>query len=181
MSIYLEDLWTVFKRVDTIYFGNLALNLNEEEYSQYPENNFTSEIVRHFRNIMECNRCDYRDLIFQMDLRKQRLGLMPDLVLHRGNNNQDRQHICAEVKISPNATLKYDLGKLKIAISPQLNFDEAVLIVVNKPLRNTLVIIRKFIFDEKLTQSDMKKLYLFHATRTSKYNICYTRLVFDEI
>jgi hypothetical protein len=181
MSEYLEDLWIAFKWVDTIYFDNLALNHKEEVYSQYPENNFTSEIVRHYRNIMECKSCEYSDLIFQMDLRKSRQGLMPDLVLHKGNDNQSKQQICAEVKIFPNAQLKYDLLKLLTAISHQLNFDEAVLIVVNKPLENTLMIVRKFIADEKLSQENMKKLYLFHAIKKSKYNICYTRLVFDEI
>ena len=50
MNKYVIDLASAFMKVDINNYEWQALNNRGNDYTQEAENNFSSEIVRHFRN-----------------------------------------------------------------------------------------------------------------------------------
>ncbi len=103
MNKYLRDLSKSFKKVDVDLFQHQALNTEGFLYEQKAENNFTSELKHHFRNLMELpeNRDIYSGLICHFDIYKSLLGVpvRPDLVLHAAQENHTKQEIYIEVKL----------------------------------------------------------------------------------
>jgi hypothetical protein len=167
MNKYLIDLAYAFQKVKTEFYSWTALDGRARNYLQEGENNFSSEITRHFRNQMEKNRNTRyyagRNLMCHFDVRKARVHIQPDIVLHESPNNTHRQEFLAEVKIDENAALNADLTKLLIAISPVLDFKYAVMIVANKPLTATITEINLFKNNNQVSVGDQKKLYLYHS------------------
>jgi hypothetical protein len=164
MNKYLIDLAVALMRVSTDNYHWEALNIHNVEYQQEPENNFSSEICRHFRNLMESpnNAQYYHGLRCHFDVRKARVQLQPDIVLHHAPNDQHRQEIYAEVKVT-DAALDTDLNRLRRAISDELHFRFAVMIVVNKSIGNTITEIMDFIEENAIPIEDQVKLFLFHT------------------
>lgn len=177
MNKYMIDFAFAFQRVPLRFYEFPGLNARGE-YTQYLENNFTSEMARHFRNNKEYgpNIPYYENLELDFDIRKERLEMQPDLVLHAGNNNMDRQEIFAEVKTNPDYSLDDDLLKLFKAIQ-ELNFNYAVMIVVNKTFVATHnAISRCCQMNEMANPGIMHKLFLFHSVKnenniTANYTI----------
>lgn len=178
MNKYLQDLSIALQQVDPQYYTWQALNGTNEEYSQSSENNFTSEIIRHLRNLIinPQNEEFYRGLQLHFDVRKTRTNIQPDIVLHESPNNQNRQILYCEVKTNRNANLTTDLDKLFLAISNDLNYKNAVIIVINKNLNQTILQIKNYIESRYRSEEDLRKLYLFHATSNISFE---SRCFFD--
>lgn len=167
MNRYLIDLAWAFQQVPSRYYGNLALNENNDEYQQNLEHNFTSEIVRHFRNNMDSiyNTQSYYGLNLDFDINKARVGMKPDLVLHNKNNNNHAQVFFVEVKTNPNADLTSDILKLLRALT-ELEYDSAVMIVVNKEFNNAIRQINA-VMNQYIGWPFAKKLFLYHSCLTN--------------
>ena len=180
MNKYLIDLASAFQKVSVENYCWNALN-NDNGYEQEAENNFSSEIVRHFRNQMEKqeNKIYYKGLFCHFDVRKARVHLQPDIVLHESPENQQRQEFYCEVKVNSGANLENDLRKLSIAISEELKFKFAVMIVANKDLSETQNEINKFVKNQHI--ENLEKLYLFHGIPKENETICFTIESFDNI
>lgn len=181
MNQYLQDLENAFRLVRINYYRWEALRGNGLNYEQEAENNFSSEIIRHFRNNMERdeNRALYNGLDCHFDVRKTRMHLQPDIVLHESPSNRNRQIFYCEVKVKTDADLTDDLRKLKIAISNDLNFSNAVIIVVNKALEVVKEDIINFYNDSN--SNDLNKLFLFHGISNLGNSISFTTLNFSDI
>ena len=168
LNRYMRGFWNAFQSVDVRYFQLSAIGKNDQTYDQDAENNFTSELTRKFRNLMESpeNLFFYNGLVCDMDVLKGRTGdpIRPDLVLHGGQDNQYKQEIFAEVKVNKLVDLTNDFRKLERAISTDLNFNYAVMVVVNKSLQVTEQMILNFI-DERFAEVALRKLFLFHAVK----------------
>jgi hypothetical protein len=180
MNKYLIDLALAFQKVKIDFYSFEALN-NNGDYTQEAENNFSSEIIRHFRNLIEepINQIYYQSLVCHFDVNKQRFRMKPDIVLHNAPNNQLRQEFFCEVKIDSDAQLKDDLEKLLIAISSNLNFRYGIMLVANKSLENTLVSIRDFKKSE--ININWEKLYLFHSIPNGNGTLSFSYLSFQNI
>lgn len=170
MNKYLLDLAYSFQKVNIDNYQWKALNKNNDYYFQEAENNFSSEIVRHLRNLMDeqSNSPYYREkgLRCHFDVRKERVRICPDIVLHESPDNKEQQEFLVEVKITDIALIK-DLKKLKTAISKSLNFKNAVMIVANKPYSKTILEINEFIRSEGLSDDKLEKLHLYHAIKNN--------------
>ena len=163
MNIYLKDLELAFRNVHIDEYNCIALKPNGETYNQQPENNFSTKIIANLSEVMKRteNTDRYYNLRLHFDTLKYRINISPDIVLHESPENQERQIFLCEVKIDSNANLNEDLNKLKLAISNELNFESAVMIVANKTLISTQTcIIKKFSNDE---DENLKKLFLFNS------------------
>lgn len=165
MNEYLLDLRNAFESVSRAHYEVVGLNREGNRVLQPAENDFSRVVVTNWEEIArrEDRRNCYMDLQFNFDLDKLRVGIRPDIVLHNAPDNQDRQEICIEVKTSPAVELRRDLEKLIQAISNNLNFNNAIMIVVNKNLKSTLKIIRNFIRFSNLDEESLSKLYLYHG------------------
>lgn len=158
------DLAYAFTQVNPIYYGNEAINRDGIFYPQETENSFCAELYHQYKLVMESetNRAYYRRLILQFDILKLRMGIKPDLVLHMGQNNLRDQRLYVEVKTDPNAQLRDDLEKISIAVDSDLGFRNAVIIVVNKGLSNTISQIQQYFLNNPC--NNIRKLFLFHST-----------------
>lgn len=181
MNQYLQDFENAFRLVGINFYHWEALSDSGPDYEQCAENNFTSEIVRHFRNNMYRaeNRALYNGLECHFDVRKSRVHLQPDIILHESPSNQNRQIFYCEVKTRVDASLIDDLSKLQIAISADLNFNYAVIIVVNKGLE--LVKNDIFNFYNGSNSADLNKLFLFHGIPNPDSTISFTTASFNDI
>lgn len=121
---------------------------------------------------------EYRNLKCHFDVLKYRVIIQPDIVLHESTENQNQQVIYCEVKTNKNANLKDDLEKLKVAISEELNFDNAVMIVINKSLKQTENQIINIMKNE--SKENLKKMFLFHGIPINN-EIIYNIKNFSEI
>lgn len=168
MNKYLIDLAFAFQKVSMDCYKWNALNGNGNEYQQEAENNFTSEIVRHFRNLIDepSNGPYYKNLKCHFDVRKARVHLQPDIILHESPNNRKRQELFCEVKIDPNSDLTDDLNKLTTAVldysDDNLNFHFGVYIIANKSLIDVKNDIRSY-FEKNRCKKNIDRLYLFHG------------------
>jgi hypothetical protein len=181
MNQFLQDLESAFRLVRINFYRWDALRENGPIYEQEAENNFSSEIIRHFRNNMEReeNKVLYSGLDCHFDVRKARYHIHPDIVLHESADNQNRQILYCEVKVKTNANLTDDLRKLQIAISNNLNFNNAVIIVANKALKEVKDEICNFY--KGSNSVDLNKLFLFHGILNSDNTICFTTENFNNI
>lgn len=113
---------------------------------QRPEASFTAELYHQLRILQ--SEFNYDDLILHLDLGKYRLNrnnqnteikclnhfdrnnLRPDLVLHRAQNNIDKQLLICEIKMkgANGISVFYDLQKLIFYKSPRLKFKNAIII-----------------------------------------------------
>jgi len=157
---YMKDLWSAFYKIDKYFFFTEAINQRRQDVIQFPEQNLTSELIRHFRNNMETRQPDYKYLRFDFDLLKAAIGVRPDFVLHSSPRNRLNQLIFGEVKLK-NRGLFRDIDKLYTAIN-NLKFEDAVMIVVNPELRYTLRTIRNYKRRIGIIEFP-KNLWLFHA------------------
>ena len=170
MNKYLEDFAYAFTKVGVDYYSWWALN-SDKGYEQKAEINFSTELIRHFRNLMEeqGNLAHYEGLRIDADVTKARViykkkGIRPDIVLHAAAGNQDRQEFFAEVKLDSSAKLSDDLSKLIMAVSPTLNYKYGVMIVVNQSLQVTEGAIKNH---DRIVEQPLEKLYLFHAVKNA--------------
>lgn len=163
MNSYLKDLELAFRDVNVGDYNCIALKPGGETYNQQPENNFSTKIISNLSEVMKRteNTDRYYNLRLHFDTLKYRINISPDIVLHESPENQNRQIFLCEVKIDTNANLDDDLDKLKLAISNELNFENAVMIVANKTLISTQNFIIKKFSDEE--DENLEKLYLFHS------------------
>jgi hypothetical protein len=165
MPSYLGDLEAAFKQIRLEAYVTTGLNKKGKKYLQYPEIDFNSQLKSELEKIRIApkNEERYRGLTTHQDLLKNRLdpGMKPDLVLHAGPDNQDKQVLYVEIKTNPKSSLKKDLENLDKAVSTLLNFENGILIVANKSLDLTISTITKFIHESGV---DINKLFLFHGT-----------------
>jgi len=183
MDDYLLDLKIALQSVNYRFYNIPAYNRNGNPAVQQPEDNFCSELIRYLRNIKESTerRDSYSELNFDFNILKNRFGIQPDIVLHSGADNQNRQEIFIEVKTNSNAGFREDLNKLKIAISDELNFNHAVMIVINKNLKSTLRNIREFAQSSQLEDAELQKIFLFHAKCINANQIRYSFFSFNNL
>jgi hypothetical protein len=181
MPTFLEDLETAFKNISSEHYQSLGLRPNGESYMQYPETSFNFQLTFNFERLKNNpnNEERYRNLSLTPDRLKFGIDppLKPDLVLHGGGDNQQKQALYVEVKIDPRADLDKDLRALKRAISDELNFENAILIVANKSLNSTSRVINKFVQNNEL---ELSKLHLFHAVIEND-RINYLIVSFEEL
>lgn len=164
MNQYLQDLLYAFRNVNIANYKWNAINKNGVEYLQEAENNFSTEIIGNFRNLMRLpkNNHLYNNLKCHFDVLKARANMIrPDIVLHESPDNRNRQVFYCEVKIDSYCNLKEDLEKLIIAVSEDLVFENAVMIVANRTLQSTKEQIRNYMQNESIT--NLEKIFLFHA------------------
>ena len=185
MNSYMRDFRDAFFRVPDRYFLLRGFDADRELRDQEAEDNFTAELRHIFRTLMEHpeSRPRYEGLEMDMTPPKNIDGqiIRPDLVLHTEQFNQDRQLIFAEVKVGyDGADFVRDLTKLERAISIELKFRYAVMIVLNARLERTENHIRQFI-GERLTLQTLRQLYLFHAIRRENESPIYTIKNFRRI
>jgi len=149
MSIYLKDLWNAFKNVDKKYYSGLAFSnfsskydeLKKEEYKQFVERVFAYELYHQFRVIIINNSQQYDNLVLNGEITKNgfddtvlgKARIFPDMVLHKSNtdNSPKNQKLFIEIKVQPDARIGTDIKKLFVAVSPRLNFENAVFICIN--------------------------------------------------
>lgn len=183
MDEYLLDLKRAFQSVSHRFYNISALDRNGRIMIQQPEDNFCTELIRYLRNIQESDeRCSsYSGLNFDFSILKNRFGIQPDIVLHEGADNQNRQELFIEVKTNADSVFREDLNKLKIAISNELNYNHAVMIVINKNLISTLRNIREFVLSSQLNDEGLRKIFLFHAKSVHGNQIRYSYYSFDNL
>lgn len=178
MNEYLIDLKNAFKAVSQTFYNTPAYNRRGGIILQEPEDNFCAEIIHRFNNIKESTerRNSYNGLRIDFNLMKNRFNIQPDIVLHSGGDNQNRQEIYIEVKTYRYSDLEGDLNKLRIAISTDLNFNRAVMLVINKELHSTITDIEAFIQESHLREAELQKLFLYHgkciANNLIQYSFC---------
>jgi uncharacterized protein YjcR len=139
------DLMSAVTQVRADYFSSTGTRYDQTQYEQVTENSFTAELYHRFKNLMELNvNKDYYDnLIFQFDITKMAYGIRPDLVLHQNQANRNVQKMFIEVKTDTNADLTDDFNKLISATDNYLNFENAVMITVNRKYGELLNLIRQ--------------------------------------
>lgn len=182
MNQYLLDLEKSLHAVEPDDYCWTAVNAKDQKYLQSAENNFASEIKVHFRALMRMpeNMVRYHNLKFHFDVLKGSRMIQPDFVLHESPDNQNQQIFYSELKIDPNCSLKDDLEKLVYALSDDLNFENAVMIVANKTLRSAMSQIVKHVGNQD--DATLKKIFLFHAfPDKEKRIITYHRINFLDI
>lgn len=164
MNSYLMDLEDALKCVGVENYYWTTTNKNGNKYIQEAENNFSSEIIGYFRSTMRMpeNQNRYQNLKCHFDILKGRHEIIrPDIVLHEDPDNQNQQIFYCEVKIDTYCNLKEDLEKLSLAVSNQLNFHNAVMIVANRTLTSTIDQIKLYMQNE--LPENLEKIFLFHA------------------
>ena len=188
MDRYMRDFRDSFMDVRDRFFLLRGFDAERNIRDQEAEDNFTSELRHVFktRQARPENALFYEGLETDMTPQKNIYGVVikPDLVLHAEQDNQDRQLIFAEVKVGYDGEdLRGDLRKLERAISTELNFRYAVMIVVNESLSRTERHIREFVGD-RFSVNSLRQLYLFHAVRRDNnrpiYNIKNFRRIRSE-
>ncbi|MEF9477350.1 hypothetical protein OWR28_06095 [Chryseobacterium sp. 1B4] len=162
MNQYLKELYSAFREVGIENYYWNAISKNGENYIQEAENNFSTEIIGNFRNIMRLpqNQARYNNLKCHFDILKARVNLIrPDIVLHESTDNKNKQIFYCEVKIDSYCNLKEDLEKLIVAVSDDLSFENAIMIVANRTLVSTIKQIRNYMQNESATH--LKKFIYF--------------------
>ncbi|MFP5470015.1 MAG: hypothetical protein ACLGGV_00310 [Bacteroidia bacterium] len=169
------DLAFAFTQVRSVYYQGEAIGYRGGLYNQNTELSFCAELYHQFRLIMSKDHSAYyRRTILQFDINKQLSdhNIKPDLVLHNGQNNRSNQNLYVEVKTNPESSLNEDLSKIITAVDGDLQFRNAVIIVVNRDLNVTINEIRSYI---RLNECrNIKGLFLFHSSlrgRNPSYTI----------
>lgn len=138
------DLLSAVTQINSRYFGATGTRENGEQYQQVTENTFTTELYHRFKNVIETpvNFEYYDNLILQFDITKLSIGMRPDLVLHEDQGNRNNQKMFIEVKTDPTVNLTNDFNKLILATDNYLNFQNVVMITVNRKFSDLLDSIR---------------------------------------
>lgn len=165
MDKFLIDLAAALLNVDTVRFRMQGINRQNRVYEQNAENNFTSYLLAEYRNTMNAQPGYYGGLTIDFDIMKMRVGFRPDFVLHESNTSRRKQIFIGEVKTALNANIQGDLGNLLTAITGDLRFKNAVMVVINKSYNSTATQIVSFIENNNLldTPDIANRIWLFHA------------------
>ena len=189
MNEYLNHMFQAFSKVGSRhYFTETLQNLNEisedpELDIQSTEATFTSELYRHWRNIMEeqGNRELYDGIAIDLDITKRawhprivgnERGFRPDIVLHQSQAimNEQFQIIYGEVKTTFNPNVDKDIRKIANALS-LLHFQNGVFISVNSnidelkdSIYSSITSVNQLLIELQFN-IDWSNVYLMHANQ----------------
>ncbi|NEW77998.1 MAG: hypothetical protein GZ086_00935 [Gelidibacter sp.] len=133
------DLICATTQITPVHFRAIGTRENHSQYDQNIEQSFSAELFHRFKSLIElpANTNYYNNLILHFDITKLSVGSRPDLVLHESQANRNNQKMFIEVKTDPKANLTDDFNKLIMSTAEYLNFQNSVLIVVNRSFEET--------------------------------------------
>lgn len=181
MEKCIVDLYSAVAQIDRRYFNDIGTRANQTQYQQNTENPFSAELYHRFKTITELplNLYYYNNLILQFDITKASVDMRPDLVLHEAQANRNIQKMFIEVKTNPNVNLEDDFQKLITATEEYLHFDNAVIIVINRPFTNTKQLISNYF--RNIDFDTRKKMFLINVEIQENMDIDYNLFQFTSI
>jgi hypothetical protein len=100
--------------------------------------------------------------------------MRPDLVLHEAQENRNNQKMFIEVKTDPSVNLTDDFTKLITATDTYLNFQNVVMVTVNRRFSDMLNLIRQHNQFFEIDETRAKRIYFINVDTSSlkpEYNI----------
>jgi hypothetical protein len=176
MEKCLVDLYSAATQISPRYFRAIGTRVDQTQYPQNIEQSFSAELYHRFKSIMEIpSNVEYYDnLILQFDITKLAVNSRPDLVLHEDQENVNNQKMYIEVKSDPSASLTNDFDKLIMATDTNyLNFENVVLIVVNRPFNSTLQAIYDHANFINLDQERKRRIFIVNIEEVENQEIEY--------
>lgn len=157
MSKYLDNLIEAFHQVEQKYYSWWSIKHfngkteNQQINYQRIERVFAFELYHQFRKQMEYNPLDFKDLLFNaeplknyvyeilatdnyflVDSETSQHSIIPDLVLHKGQDTvgKENQKLTIEIKAQLKPDVKKDLSKL-LLMADKFGFEYGVFITIN--------------------------------------------------